>query len=217
MWILDNVAWRDTSHDVKGKTIEVPRGSVCASLRAIATDCGVGVQVVRTATDRFTTENMINTQATHGKTIISVCNYEKHQFPEKTDNTTPNTRLTQEQHNANTQKKQGNNITSNNTSSNDDGFDEFWQHVPRKVAKGDARKAFKAALKKAPLDQIMNGMECYAASVKGKDPQYIAHPATWLNGERWADEAKTDTRKWYEKPEEERTKADRDAERFRWL
>ena len=92
----------------------------------------------------------------------------------------------------------------------DDGFELFWSKVPRKVAKGGARKAFKAALKKASLDQITRGMEGYAKSVKGKDPQYIAHPSTWLNQERWADEVKSaDTRTWRDKPESEWTNKDR--------
>ena len=92
----------------------------------------------------------------------------------------------------------------------DDGFELFWSKVPRKVAKGGARKAFKSALKKASQDQITSGMESYAASVKGKDPQFIVHPATWLNQERWDDEAKAaDTRTWRDKPESEWTNKDR--------
>lgn len=100
----------------------------------------------------------------------------------------------------------------------DDGFDAFWEKVPRKVAKGGARKAFKAALKKATLDQIVCGMVEYAASVKGKDPQYIAHPATWLNQERWQDEARPkDTRTFREKPQSEWKAKDRTAAAMQWI
>jgi hypothetical protein len=31
-------------------------------------------------------------------------------------------------------------------------------------------------------------MDRYAKSVEGSDPKFVAHPATWLNGERWDDE-----------------------------
>lgn len=108
MWLMDNVAWQDTKHDVSGKIISVPRGSVCASPRHIAKQCGVGHQVVRTALKRFESEQMVNTNITHGKSVISLCNYEKHQQPEKAANTA----LTQHQHSTNTQKKQGNKETT---------------------------------------------------------------------------------------------------------
>ena len=99
----------------------------------------------------------------------------------------------------------------------ENGFDAFWSEVPRKVAKGNARKAYRSALKKADAQSILDGMKRYAASVKGKDPKYIAHPATWLNGERWADEedATADNRTWRDKPQSEWTHKDR-QEHLQW-
>ena len=111
MWLLDNAAWKATTHDAKGKTIEVPRGSVCASPRHIAEEVGAGHQVVRTALKRFESEHMVNMKVTHGKTVISLCNYEKYQSLENDSNT----ELTQDQHKPNTQKKQGNKVTIEDT------------------------------------------------------------------------------------------------------
>lgn len=68
------------------------------------------------------------------------------------------------------------------------GFDDFWSVVPRKVAKGAAEKAWAKAVKKAPPETIIAGMRVYARSREGEDPTYTAHPATWLNAERWTDE-----------------------------
>jgi uncharacterized protein YdaU (DUF1376 family) len=70
-----------------------------------------------------------------------------------------------------------------------DGFAEFWAIVPRKVAKPAALKAYRAALKRADRQTILDGMARYAESRRGKDMQFTVHPATWLNGDRWADEA----------------------------
>lgn len=111
VWLLDNAAWKETRHDVGGKTITVPRGSVCASTRHIAARLGVGHQVVRSALDRFKREHMINTDATQGKTVVSICKYDEYQSPGRTPNTGGNTAATQQQHSANTQKKQGNKET----------------------------------------------------------------------------------------------------------
>ena len=84
------------------------------------------------------------------------------------------------------------NIT-NNTSSKDDGqleyfFEELWSWYPRKVGKGQAKKALKGALKKVTFDDIYHPLIEYVETLEEKDKQFIPHLATWLNGERWADE-----------------------------
>ena len=71
---------------------------------------------------------------------------------------------------------------------NDAEFDTWWEHVPRKAGKGQARPAYKKARKKTDADTLLAGIQRYAESVKTRDRQYVAHPATWLNGERWLDE-----------------------------
>jgi uncharacterized protein YdaU (DUF1376 family) len=97
------------------------------------------------------------------------------------------------------------------------GFDAFWEIAPRKVGKGGARKAYAKALKIATPDELLDGMKRHVVAMRGKEQNFIPHPARWLNEERWLDRATTDTRKWFEKPESEWTKADRDAERMRHL
>ena len=67
-------------------------------------------------------------------------------------------------------------------------FDQFWSQYPRKVGKGQARKAFTAALKKTSLQEIMTGLGKYAAQVESESIEFVAHPSTWLNGERWSDD-----------------------------
>jgi hypothetical protein len=66
-----------------------------------------------------------------------------------------------------------------------DPFDDFWASYPRKVQKPDARKAWKAALKKATASEIIDALKAYPF---GDDKTFIAYPATWLNKESWADE-----------------------------
>ena len=74
------------------------------------------------------------------------------------------------------------------SSSVDDGFEQFWTIYPRKVGKGAALKAWKKARKTASSEQIIAACNLYAALRRTEDPQYTAHPATWLNQERWLDE-----------------------------
>ena len=78
------------------------------------------------------------------------------------------------------------------TSSKDDEvnyyFDQLWEMYPRKVGKGQARKAYVAASKKIDFFDLLPKLEAYVSTLDGKDKQYMPHLATWLNGERWADE-----------------------------
>jgi hypothetical protein len=67
-------------------------------------------------------------------------------------------------------------------------FAEFWSAYPRHVAKGAARKAWERALKRAPALQIIAGARRYASERENENPQYTAHPASWLNADRWLDE-----------------------------
>ncbi|MFO1131162.1 MAG: hypothetical protein U1E16_03965 [Hyphomicrobiales bacterium] len=67
-------------------------------------------------------------------------------------------------------------------------FEDLWSHYPRKVAKGRARSAFKAALKRTDLPTIKAGVLRYAAERTGQDPQFTKHLASWLNAECWNDE-----------------------------
>lgn len=67
-------------------------------------------------------------------------------------------------------------------------FEIWWQHVPRKVGKGQAERAYRAARKIASAETLLAGIRRFAEQVCGRDPQYVPHPATWLNGKRWLDE-----------------------------
>ena len=73
-------------------------------------------------------------------------------------------------------------------SDDDPDFAAFWSAYPRKVAKGAARRAWRGALaKRADPKQVILAAERYRDDPRrrAKDIELTAHPATWLNGERW--------------------------------
>jgi hypothetical protein len=72
-----------------------------------------------------------------------------------------------------------------------DGFEDFWAVVPRKIAKPSAQKAYAKALRQTDAATLRSAMARYAETRRGQDPQFTAHPATWLNAGRWADEIET--------------------------
>lgn len=79
-------------------------------------------------------------------------------------------------------------------SSKPDEFDQWYARYPKKEAKDAARKAFPKARKKASLQELLDGLDRYVTAVKGKDREFIALPATWLNAGRWQDEIPTTTK-----------------------
>jgi hypothetical protein len=84
-------------------------------------------------------------------------------------------------------------------------FDTFWAAYPKKVGKGQAVKAWAAAAKRADVADIIAGLKAACASWKdaGTETRFIPNPATWLNGERWADEPITtpaDSCEWVAPP-----------------
>jgi len=86
-----------------------------------------------------------------------------------------------------------------------DDFEAFWAIYPRKKAKDAAFNAWKAALKRAPAEDIIAGAKRYAEEQHGKDPKYLKYPQGWLSGGRWADEADRDAQpqqRYYGKPGE---------------
>jgi len=67
------------------------------------------------------------------------------------------------------------------------GFEEFWEAYPKKIAKGQARKAYKKAMEQTTAETLKAKAEAYAKDPERKD-EFTKYPATWLNAESWLDE-----------------------------
>lgn len=69
-----------------------------------------------------------------------------------------------------------------------DRFEFFWKLYPkeRQIDKQRAYKAWcKYSVDDALAKEIYTGLEYWKNSEQWKDPQFIPHPATWLNNKRW--------------------------------
>jgi uncharacterized protein YdaU (DUF1376 family) len=64
-------------------------------------------------------------------------------------------------------------------------FEAWYAAYPRRLDPGRARKAYASARKKAAPDVLLNAARAYAVDCIGREPQFIKHPATWLNAEAW--------------------------------
>lgn len=69
-----------------------------------------------------------------------------------------------------------------------DLFEEFWKTYPRRVGKTAARRAFvKAVASGVTAETVIAGARAYADD-PNREPEFTAHPSTWLNAGRWDDE-----------------------------
>jgi hypothetical protein len=66
-------------------------------------------------------------------------------------------------------------------------FQTFWSFYPRRMNKRAAVKAWVAAVKETPAQNIIEGAARFGADPNLPQPQFIPYPATWLNNERWSD------------------------------
>jgi hypothetical protein len=71
-----------------------------------------------------------------------------------------------------------------------DLFAEFWAAYPRKVGRAAAEKAWPKAIKKLDPERLIKAAAYWAGLWEQcrTEKQFIPHPATWLNGQRWDDE-----------------------------
>ena len=74
-------------------------------------------------------------------------------------------------------------------------FARFWSVYPKKVAKGDAQRAWSAAWKSgaisdANLDAVLAAVRSSSSSKEWTEDggKFIPYPATWIRGRRWEDE-----------------------------
>ena len=70
-------------------------------------------------------------------------------------------------------------------------FSIFWKSYPRKVNKAYAKRIFvKLNPSRQLFKKMLSAIEEQKNSIdwKRENGQFIPHPSTWLNGERWADE-----------------------------
>ena len=74
-------------------------------------------------------------------------------------------------------------------------FDQFWEIYPKKVDKGKALNNWKKICNKKTNErpvwkEIKRAILLQRKSERWQDKQFIPHPATWLNQNRWLDDPK---------------------------
>ena len=69
-------------------------------------------------------------------------------------------------------------------------FEAWYEIYPRKVARGDAERAYAQQRRKGyTADEVKGPLETYAARVRieQKEKEFLPYPATWLRSQRYLD------------------------------
>ncbi|WP_421580837.1 hypothetical protein [Shinella sp. M31] len=86
LWLIANVAWKETRHRIGNEVLDVPVGSMFVTLRSLQSAWRWGSDKrVRTFLSMLESERMIETKTDAGKTQITVCNYSRYQDVGRTE------------------------------------------------------------------------------------------------------------------------------------
>lgn len=76
----------------------------------------------------------------------------------------------------------------NGFTNDDPEFSAFYLAYPRHEGRGQARRAYQSARAKASAETLLTAAQHAAKLYAATEKRFIPMPATWLNGERWADQ-----------------------------
>jgi hypothetical protein len=82
-WLIETACFKPTKFDINGHIVTLKRGQLCASVRQMAEAWGWSRMAVGRFLTRLKTETMIVTESgtgiVTGKSVITICNYDKYQ------------------------------------------------------------------------------------------------------------------------------------------
>jgi hypothetical protein len=87
VWLIEHASWTNRRFEIEGRTVELKRGQLTASVRYLATAWGWPKSVVARFITRLKTGTMIGTDSGTGQLIITICNYDKYQASDDTNGT----------------------------------------------------------------------------------------------------------------------------------
>lgn len=142
-------------------------------------------------------EHCVVRYSSEGDTYIEVCNWLKHQridnasrpkFPGPIEGSLILARVPDplDKKTLGPRTKEGTKDQGPRSEDQTADFESWYAEYPRKVGRGHAFRAFKTALTKTSLQVLIAAVRRQRG---GWDPKFTKHPATWLNGECWLDQA----------------------------
>lgn len=214
LWLIFEASFKAREKRVGSAIVKLGRGQVAASTRFMAKAWKWSESRVRRYLDRLKNRRMVSCVADAGVTVVTLCNYDKYQSPERVSDAEKTQQPARRRRtgDANENKVEIRDIDLALSPDGEDvetddpdpdpspapkpeaasRFDDFWQAYPHRngVKKGrkPAEVKFAAAVKRGVAEAtIIAGAKAAHAHpdvVRG----YSRDPVTWLHQEGWRDE-----------------------------
>ena len=185
--------------DTVCKNVSLKRGQVLTTVSKIAAENKITVRQARTCIELLKATNKLTIQTTPNYSVITITDYDCISENDKPNGKQmTNKRQTSDKPtllNTDIQNNRYHTIAhspdcSKENSTDDNGFNKFWESYPKKVAKQNALKAWEELKPNAELQEIiLKALENQKQSQQWTEDngKYIPYPASWLNGKRWED------------------------------
>jgi hypothetical protein len=200
LWLLLHAGWK--KHRVRvsnGRAFEIvtlARGQLTYSQSYLSEAWGWSEKRVRTFLTRLEKEGQIARQTDGLQTVITICNYDHYQLAAdakggQTDGQYDKQRAGKGREEE--QSNKGKKVNARGRAKEPDGFAEWYEVYPRKVARHQAARAYsKIVPAEISADALLERTKHYAPQWSARsrnDLQYCPYPASWLNGRRFLDNA----------------------------
>jgi len=178
-WLIQNAAFADGDG--------LARGQLRVSMRFMAKAWKWQEPKVRRFILATQQRRMIVCVTDAGKSLITICNYERYQCQHSVADARPDMEPTGTRRESKEERK-------NQESKTLGAFEEFWKVYPSRGKhpnpKKPARLKFDAAVKRGvDPNEIVSGARRFAQQIVdlGTAEQFVTQALTWLNQERWLD------------------------------
>ncbi len=131
-WLILTACWKPTPYDLSGTIITLERGQLCTSRSQLAKAWGWSPSAVERFLTRLQTEQMIERETGQGRSVITICNYEKYQDVKERPGQAAGQGTGQPADSQRTAKEQDNQLPL----SNDNGAADFWKFATAYLGNG---------------------------------------------------------------------------------
>ncbi len=111
LWLLSETAWKDRTKRVGSTLVSLKRGQACHSVRFMAKAWGWSKTRVTRYLNVLKNRDTLRIEIGTGYTLITICNYDRYQSPQKATGTAPGREAGQHRDSTGTNYNQGTNTT----------------------------------------------------------------------------------------------------------
>lgn len=176
VWMLATATHKPYDVLFKGQRTKLQPGQFTAGRIQIAQETGVAQAKVWRIVEALKSEQQIEQQPSNACSLFTILNWDKYQHDEQQSEQPVSS------HRATTEQP----VSTKQEQKNIRMEEVIYEAYPLKVGKPKALASIQKALKKVSFEILLAKTQEFAGII-GDDKQFVPHPTTWFNQERWND------------------------------